>query len=396
MSPRVKPSVLCLAGLAAACGGGSGISSPNAAPAAAFGSACADLACSFSDSSTDADGQIAAYRWSFGDGSPDATTRDAEHTYAASGTYSVSLAVTDDRGATDSVAGVAHAAVRPNASPVASFGSSCVDLTCTFSDASTDADGRIAGYRWSFGDASADETARVTEHTYAAPGSYSVALTVTDDRGATAGVVHLVQAVAPNVAPDAAFSSSCVDLTCTFSDLSSDPDGTIVSRHWAFGDGEGVDGPAPAHSYPSSGVYHVELAVTDDRGATTVVAHDITTTEAGGPAIAVSDSILSYCYHPGATRICIVLSRDIRITSVGGKALNWTASSDQPWIVISLASGRTPSTVKVSIDLAKLRPISFGSTLGARGSITVSAAGAANSPRRIPVTVYFYAVRLPR
>ena len=40
----------------------------------------------------------------------------------------------------------------PNLPPVAAFAVSCVGAACSFTDASTDADGRIASHRWSFGD----------------------------------------------------------------------------------------------------------------------------------------------------------------------------------------------------------------------------------------------------
>lgn len=282
----------------------------------------------------------------------------------------------------------------PNAPPVAAFGSSCADLACSFSDSSTDADGRITAYRWSFGDESADEPAREAEHAYSAPGTYVVALTVTDDRGATATATHMVQAVVPpDIPPVASFGSSCVDLTCAFSDSSSDSDGFVVSHHWTFGDGEESDAPAPAHSYASAGDYQVHLSVTDDGGATSVAQKEIRVTAPvpAGPAIALSDSILSFCYHPGTTRNCVVLARDLRITSIGDHALDWTASSDQPWIEVSRSTGRTPADVRVSIDLAKAPR----SSLSVRGSITVSAEGASNSPQTIPVTLYFYAARLP-
>jgi PKD repeat protein len=314
MSPYLKRTVLCLAGLAAACGGdGEDLSSPNAPPAAAFGSSCADLACSFRDSSVDADGRIAGYRWSFGDASPDTTTRDVEHTYAASG-------------------------------------------------------------------------------------SYPVTLTVTDDRGASASAMHVVRAVVPpDVPPVAWFGSSCAGLTCSFSDSSSDSDGIIVSRRWAFGDGAEDGAAAPAHSYASAGVYQVQLAVTDDRGATTGAARDIDVRApvVDGPAIALSAASLGFCYRPASIRNCVVLRRDFSITSVGGKALTWTASSDQPWILVSPASGRTPTAVQVSIDLAKVPPHTYDPLPRVSGAITVSAAGAANGPQRISVMLYFYAVSLP-
>ena len=74
----------------------------NAAPTASFTSSCADLTCSFDASgSGDSDGTIVSYGWDFGDGTT-GTGVTAERTYAAAGTYTVTLTVTDDAGATDS------------------------------------------------------------------------------------------------------------------------------------------------------------------------------------------------------------------------------------------------------------------------------------------------------
>jgi PKD repeat protein len=49
--------------------------------------------------SADADGTVASYAWTFGDGST-GTGPNATRTYAAAGTYTVGLTVTDDKGAT--------------------------------------------------------------------------------------------------------------------------------------------------------------------------------------------------------------------------------------------------------------------------------------------------------
>jgi WD40 repeat protein len=51
--------------------------------------------------SSDSDGTIASYDWDFGDGSPPSTYSTASHSYGAAGTYTVTLKVTDDDGATD-------------------------------------------------------------------------------------------------------------------------------------------------------------------------------------------------------------------------------------------------------------------------------------------------------
>ena len=75
---------------------------PNAAPVAAFSTQCSDLACSFTDASSDSDGQIVTRSWSFGDGSAPDTTRSPAHAYAAAGTYTVRLDVSDEDGAAGS------------------------------------------------------------------------------------------------------------------------------------------------------------------------------------------------------------------------------------------------------------------------------------------------------
>lgn len=79
---------------------------PNQAPTAAAAgtptSGIEPLVVSFSSAGTgDADGSIVSYNWDFGDGSPDATTANASHTYTTPGTYEATLTVTDDFSTTD-------------------------------------------------------------------------------------------------------------------------------------------------------------------------------------------------------------------------------------------------------------------------------------------------------
>jgi PKD repeat protein len=71
----------------------------------------------------------------------------------------------------------------------------------------------------------------------------------------------------PNQLPTARATSSCIGLTCGFDGTaSSDPDGSIVSYGWDFGDGAHGTGPTPSHGYAQAGTYNVSLVVTDNRG----------------------------------------------------------------------------------------------------------------------------------
>ncbi|MEU7999966.1 PKD domain-containing protein [Catellatospora sp. NPDC049111] len=76
----------------------------NTPPTADLEPSCTGLVCSFDGTgSTDSGGAIQNYAWNFGDGTSADTDSigTASHTYAAAGTYNVTLTVTDDSGSTD-------------------------------------------------------------------------------------------------------------------------------------------------------------------------------------------------------------------------------------------------------------------------------------------------------
>lgn len=251
----------------------------NRAPHADFNSLCVGLTCQFTDASSDPDGQITGWSWSFGDGSPPSIDRNPSHGYAAPGTYTVTLTVTDNGGATNAAsAQVQVNAPPPNKAPQAEFDVHCTGLTCAFTDKSQDDDGTIASWQWDFGDgqSSSDQS---PSHSYGTAGAYHVTLTVTDNDGAPDSKTHDANPTAPpNQPPAAEFSWSCTGLDCTFTDSSSDSDGSIASWNWEFGDGTSSTSQSPSHSYAAGGTYHVNLTVTDNTGAGGSVQHDLTVT----------------------------------------------------------------------------------------------------------------------
>jgi PKD repeat protein len=221
--------------------------------------------------SYDPDGYIVDYSWDFGDGNT-ATGVTVSHSYPASGTYTVTLTVTDDDGATDTTTTTKTVRNKP---PVAIFTESTenvyVNEKITFNAAgSYDPDGTIVNYLWDFGDGNT-ATGVTVFHAYADNGSYSVTLTVTDNDGATDSA-HATKIVM-NRSPVAIFTESAHTVSTNENihfdaSESYDPDGTIVSYSWNFGDGDTVTGVSVSHSYAASGTYTVTLTVTDDDGAT--------------------------------------------------------------------------------------------------------------------------------
>jgi PKD repeat protein len=141
-----------------------------------------------------------------------ATQRNPVHTYAETGTYTVSLTATNDAGSdTHTETGYIAVSEQPQA-PVAAFTASpqsgTAPLTVTFTDAST---GDPTGWAWNFGDGSAvNATQRNPVHTFTDPGTFDVSLTVTSAAGSdtetrtgyiTVGSQPAVTAVSPATGP---------------------------------------------------------------------------------------------------------------------------------------------------------------------------------------------------
>jgi aqualysin 1 len=78
--------------------------------------------------------------------------------------------------------------------------------------------------------------------------------------------------------PSASFNRACTGLACNFTDTSTDPNGDIVSRSWAFGDGATSSAQNPAHGYAAAGTYTVKLTVTDAAGLSSAAQQSVTVT----------------------------------------------------------------------------------------------------------------------
>ncbi len=120
-------------------GGAPGVDNP---PVAAFTFSCTNLACSFNGTGSSDDQGIASYSWAFGDGTS-GNGATISKSYAAAGTYTVSLTVTDTVSATNT----RSQSVTVTAAPVASGPcSDCTTKTGTLANGGTAFDPSSTGF----------------------------------------------------------------------------------------------------------------------------------------------------------------------------------------------------------------------------------------------------------
>ena len=365
----------------------------NEEPFADFNWHCEGLTCFFTDNSRDDNGNetITSRHWDFGDGTPPSNELNPSHSYATPRTYTVTLTVTDNSGASDvSTDDVDPEELEIRRQPSSSASSgvpferqpvvrivaggedrerSAVTIRAELASgagtlggtvtATTDGDGRAEFTNLSIDGAPGSYTLRFTAPGFASVISeavnvgladsdieitafnpeepivgepVSVAFRVTGDGGTPTGTVTVkadgqgetctgtvaegfcsltfttpgdrdvtatyggdgrfggssftediqVDPAPPaNQAPVASFTFTCPDLTCSFdASGSDDPDGTVSSYSWDFGDGTPLgSGVTTSHPYTSARSYEVTLVVTDNAGATTPVTQTVVVPE---------------------------------------------------------------------------------------------------------------------
>lgn len=230
----------------------------------------------FVDASTSPNGAIVNRHWEFKDGTSTETGATVEHVFTTAKTHLVSLTVRDNAGREATVT----LDVRVNAKPEADFvvpGSGRplpLGSPATFEDMSSDLEDPLKKrltYRWDFGDGTPVLVlpAGNATHTYSDPGPKTVTLTVTDEMGASDVAQRSVDV--ENRRPVARWelltTSPRVGVPVSFGSTGRayDPDGPndIVGWKWTFGDGRASTLADPTHTYTRSGVYLVNLQVTD-------------------------------------------------------------------------------------------------------------------------------------
>ncbi|WP_175483123.1 PKD domain-containing protein [Salinihabitans flavidus] len=222
--------------------------------------------------SVDPDGDLLRYGWDFGDGTQSDIVNPLK-TYEQPGSYQVTLTVRDSSGS-DRDTAIDRIAAVVREGPIADAGldrTVCTNRSVRFDGTgSTDADGAVNAYAWTFGDggeASGDTPVYIFEE----PGDYNVTLTITGEAVGLCSPLDTDTATytvvpAPGqeiIAPD---RTAAGEQTTFAASLSTEPGITPLRHVWTFSDGTGAEGAEVSHSFEAPGVYFVDLSTSLEGG----------------------------------------------------------------------------------------------------------------------------------
>lgn len=235
-------------------------------------SSCNGLTVNFKSNSS---GIINSTYWDFGDPnllSDTSILKDPTYTFSDTGVYHVTLIVNRGQSCTDT--STMQVQVYRELTGNFLFTNSCKNNAVPFIDSSRSYYNDVIGWKWFFGDGDSIEVQNPT-HLYNSPGTYSVNLTATTQKGCK---VKSTKSVVISPAPNADFilRQVCYGIRSLFSNTSTISGGTIVKYYWDFGNGS-VDSvnTNPTTIYPSNNNYTVQLIAMSNNGCRDTVVKNI-------------------------------------------------------------------------------------------------------------------------
>lgn len=188
------------------------------------------------------------WNWSFGDGQI-STLQNPTHDYAAPGTYTICLQTMNACGSNT----VCQSVTLSCANPVAAFSTQSDGLSVNFIDQSPNSP---TSWSWDFGDGTSSTLSNPT-HTYDAPGSYMVCLSVSSVCGDNQMCTQIQVSCA---APEPFFTFVVNDLGVSFA---GQVGASVDSWLWNFGDGNTSTVQDPQHDFSVPGTYNVCVQISN-------------------------------------------------------------------------------------------------------------------------------------
>ncbi|MFN7919853.1 MAG: malectin domain-containing carbohydrate-binding protein [Bryobacteraceae bacterium] len=230
-----------------------------------------------------------------------------------------------------------------------------------------------------------------------APNTYNATITVT-----ATGAQGSPKTIPVTLTVTAPPSISLAPTTLTFTAVDGDPDpaaqsiaisngggGTLTwtaasNQSWLTLAPTSGSGPGPVSATASiagrtSGTYNAVITITATGASNTPQTVPVTlTVQPRPPTLTRSPATLTFTATQGGSN---PVAQNISITNTGGGTLNWTATSDQPWLTLGAPSGAAPSTLAANVSINGLQPGNYTAT------VTISAAGATGSPQTVAVSL---------
>ena len=205
----------------------------------------------------------AIYDWNFGDGSPHSTEATPSHTYSTSGSFTWTMTVTADgktctKTGTMQVCGVECSATVPAASrigAVVTFAGAATATSCLSTN----------WFEWDYGDGSTHGMSATMEHAYAATGTYTWTLEVSNftTTCTRTGTITIGEAVACADCGATVPATTEVGVPTAFRTVLTPTDcSATLTYRWTFGDGSTSTAANPNHTYCAVGPYSWTLTVT--------------------------------------------------------------------------------------------------------------------------------------
>lgn len=182
------------------------------------------------------------------------------------------------------------------AQPVADFTankiSGCSPLSVQFTDNSA---GAPTSWSWSFGNSNSSSLQNPSA-VYVVPGTYTVALTVSNASGTNTKtkVAYITVFTSPIANFNTSVTGGCMPLNVPFTDASTPGSAAITNWLWDFGDGSIGNTQSPSHAYITAGNKNVSLTVTDANGClnTTIKNNIVNVTQSHTVDFTVSNPVV--------------------------------------------------------------------------------------------------------